>query len=218
MSTVTDNLKEMELLWNSINVFLIIIDSSGSMQSYAKEMEKRLKEFSRRMSLMDEAGSVIISRVDFEDSYSQTKYDRVENFKTSYYANGGTELYKAIYETLPTLIGSENEEGAVQILQDQGYEPKFTIVVFSDGEDNNGKRSRYREKAKKMVERVNEMHGVTAFVSFGGDISRNVAEDLGFKNIDSKYDLEQAFEAITSSCIRQSQSDVSLTDTFFDNN
>ena len=226
MSKVTDKLKNMELNWNSPNVFLVILDGSGSMRCEQANMRAKLKEFVEKMQAMDESGSVIISKVVFDNSFSQSYYDTIENFSTSYNADGGTELYATIYKTIVTLIGGKDMddsdysevEGAVPILQDLGYEPKFTVIVFSDGADNNGKSSLWRKKAIKAVKRVNDLGGVTAFVCFGDDVSEDVAKDLDFKNIDSQYDLGQAFDAISSSCIRQSQSSVSLTDGFFDNN
>lgn len=210
-NSVYGKLSKIEIPVNSPNLFCLILDSSGSMEGKEKRVRANLKRLKLDLMSMDERRSVIMSKVQFGSTIIETPYDVIGSFDTSYSAElGGTKLYYTISKV------AENFLKAVEILQDEGgYSPKFTLIVFSDGEDNES--GIYLEEAKKMIKRINDLGGVTAFVCFGEDISKDVAKFLGFKNIDSQVNLEKAFDAISSSCIRQSQSITSLTDTFFDN-
>ena len=216
MKDILNNLDDLEISISSPNLILLLIDSSGSMFGYKEKMAFELKKFKDKMTAMDESSTVIISRWDFSEKIDASDFDKIENFPTNYYADGGTRLYETIICAKEALLGTSEEEGAIEILQNQGYDPKVAIILFSDGEDSDGVYNLERAAAAAVSE-MNDNDIVTAFVCFG-DSSRKVAKKLNFRNIDTKYDLEEAFDAISSSCIRQSMSAVSLTDNFFDNN
>ena len=216
MKDIFSNLNDLEISVSSPNLILLLIDSSGSMLGYKEKMAFELKKFKDKMTAMDESSIVIISRWDFSEKIYASDFDKIENFPIDYYADGGTRLYETIICAKEALLGTSEEEGAIEILQNQGYDPKVAIIVFSDGEDSDNMYNLERAAAAAVSE-MNDNDIVTAFVCFG-DSSRKVAKKLNFRNIDTKYDLEEAFDAISSSCIRQSMSAVSLTDNFFDNN
>lgn len=216
MKDILSNLNDLEISVSSPNLFLLLIDSSGSMFGYMEKMAFELRKFKDKMTAMDESSTVIISRWDFSEKIDASDFDKIENFPTNYYADGGTRLYETIICAKEALLGTLEDEGAIEILQNQGYDPKVAIIVFSDGEDSDNMYNLERAAAAAVSE-MNDNDIVTAFVCFG-DSSRKVAKKLNFRNIDTKYDLEEAFDAISSSCIRQSMSAVSLTDNFFDNN
>ena len=217
MKDILSNLNDLEISVSSPNLFLLLIDSSGSMLGYKEKMAFELKKFKDKMTAMDESSTVIISRWDFSEKIYASDFDKIENFPTNYYADGGTRLYETIICAKKALLGTRKYEGTIDILQNQGYYPEVAIIVFSDGEDEDSDNMYNLERAAAAVSKMNANDIVTAFVCFG-DSSRKVAKKLNFRNIDTKYDLEEAFDAISSSCIRQSMSAVSLTDNFFDNN
>lgn len=207
-SKVTNMIDNGLIPVGSPNVFVVLTDSSGSMQGYEKEMKKGIERFTQKMLSMDEKGSVIISRGDFAEHLRQQPYGTINEFQTGYCTGGGTRLYESVQDAGMSLIS------VVEFLEDNGYDPKAAMVVFSDGQDSWGQ---HLSEAQDVVNRLNELGIVTAFVCFGS-MSPEIAEEMGFKNIDREYNVEAAFNAISSSCIRQSQSSVSLTDSFFDNN
>ena len=215
MKDILNNLDDLEISISSPNLILLLIDSSGSMFGYKEKMAFELKKFKDKMTAMDESSTVIISRWDFSEKIDASDFDKIENFPTDYYADGGTRLYETIICAKEALLGTSEEEGAIDILQNQGYYPEVAIIVFSDGEDSDNMYN--LERAAAAVSKMNANDIVTAFVCFGNS-SHKVAKKLNFRNIDTKYDLEEAFDAISSFCIRQLMSFVSLTDNFFDNN
>jgi len=216
MKDIFSNLNDLEISVSSPNLILLLIDSSGSMLGYKEKMAFELKKFKDKMTAMDESSIVIISRWDFSEKIYASDFDKIENFPIDYYADGGTRLYETIICAKEALLGTRENEGAIEILQNQGYYPEVAIIVFSDGEDSDNMHNLERAAAA-AVSKMNDNYIATAFVCFG-DSSRKVAKKLNFKNIDTKYDLEEAFDAISSFCIRQLMSFVSLTDNFFDNN
>lgn len=196
-----------------VNIFVMMYDSSGSMEDYCKAILQANKAFYEDFSRFEEKGSVAIAKAMFDDDVSMTPFGPVKNFSTDYYASGGTRLYNAVVKVGKATIAYYNE-----IQNRLNIRPRVTFLVFSDGLDNYRYESEFKA-AKNMVTQLNSLDATTVFVAFGEAINAKDGENLGFTCI---RDITSASELIaclgtelSRSCIEQSKSAFSLKSSFF---
>lgn len=187
--------------------YKFVLDRSGSMDVYEREVEESLTDYKTELLKIDEASSIFISRADFADYYEETSYDSIENLSTSYSCpGGGTHLYTAIVKSVDSTLKAQEK------LIEEAYEPRMTVIILSDGQEwSNGIAKYGFSSAKKAVENA-ICHGITmVFVDFGGQ-NGDIPKQLGFQSIysceNSADALKDTFKKITTSCIRQSQSKI----------
>lgn len=186
--------------------YKFVLDRSGSMDIYEREVEESLKNYKTELLKIDEASSIFISRADFAEYYKETPYDSVENLSTSYSACGGTHLYTAIVRSVQSTITAQEK------LIEEAYEPRMTVIILSDGQEWSHGEAKYGfSSAKEYVEKAISRGITMVFVDFGGK-NGSIPKQLGFQSIysceDSADALNDTFKKITTSCIRQSQSKV----------
>jgi uncharacterized protein YegL len=194
-----------------VNLIVVLIDQSGSMQPHISDMKKALTEFKDSLINSKEVDELLLARGDF---YSNTVdiggYKKVDQFDINYTADGGTPMYDAICEAKKRLFDY------MSYLKNQGMRVKAVFSVFSDGDDT----SSYvcTADAKACVSELNSKEIVTAFVSFGGG-AKTEAQTLGFKNIldtsSNASELRRAFNCLSKSVISNSQSATQKVDDFF---
>lgn len=196
-----------------VNIFVMVYDRSGSMESYQETIRKANRAFYEDFSRFEEKGSVAISKALFDRGVEMTPFGPVKNFSTDYYANGGTWLYNAIVEVGEETIAYYNE-----IVSRLNIRPRITFLVFSDGEDNNNSPTEI-QAAKDMITKLNSLDATTVFVAFGEAIDAKDGEHLGFSCV---RDITSASELISClgtelsrSCIEQSKSAIALKSKFF---
>lgn len=194
----------------SINIIFVAIDRSGSMGSYKASMEDSLKSFKDSIANSKECDEILVSRANFDDAVEITGYKKIQEFDTSYKAYGSTVLYDVIVEGKEKLVAYMNH------LKASGMRVKAVFAVFTDGEDNVSRR--VISSAKAAITELNNMEVATAFIAFGPDASQ-YCQSLGFTNNlqvgASESELRKAFNCLSKSVIKQSQSLVNATDNFF---
>lgn len=187
--------------------YKFVLDRSGSMDVYEREVEESLTDYKTELLKIDEASSIFISRADFAEYYKETPYSSVDNLSASYSSPyGGTHLYTAIVKSVTSTLKAQEK------LIEEAYEPRMTVIILSDGKECSGGCAEYGvSSAKKAVENA-ICHGITmVFVDFGGQ-NGDIPKQLGFQSIysceNSADALKDTFKKITTSCIRQSQSKI----------
>lgn len=194
----------------NINLIFVGIDESGSMGSFQRDMIKALGDFKDALTNSKEADEILIARADFSDGTIIGGYKKITEFDTSYRVLGCTAMYDTIVE------GTEKLKEYRDFLKNEGMRVKAVFAIFSDGLDNASQH--VFSDAKRQIDYLNSEEIVTAFISFGGQATKE-AQDLGFKNIldvsSSASELRKAFNCLSKSVIENSKSAVDNTDDFF---
>ncbi len=195
-----------------INIFSLLIDSSGSMEDSASDMRSGLRMYKRSFNNFSEATSMAISVNRFNSEYMKSYFKGVEDFDISYNADGGTAIYYSICVGAEQLLTYINE-----VTERTGCIPRATFIVFSDGEPC-GDRMTYSD-AKKAIDRLNYAGVTTVFVAFGNAMSSKFGDKLGFvSTVDVKNrEVLSNFLGVelSKSCKEQSRSLRSLGSNFF---
>jgi len=194
-----------------VNLIVVLIDQSGSMQPYIGDMQKSLTEFKDALINSKEVDELLLARGNFSDSTIDIGgYKKVDQLDINYRANGGTPLYDVVIEAQKRLLDY------MTYLKSQGMRTKAVFAVFSDGDDTSSYSN--LATAKTAVNKLNHQEIVTAFICFGGG-AKNEATALGFKNIldvsASASELRRAFNCLSKSVISNSQSATQKTVDFF---
>lgn len=202
-----------EFSTDKVNVFSLVLDCSGSMDSEADAMRDGLQMFKNSFKNFSEASSMSVAVNKFTAYYDRGNFKGIDSFNTRYYADGGTALYDAIVKGANQLleyIKTLNEKTGAQI--------KATYIVFTDGESNSDQHYRHSD-AKQAVERLNAAKVTTVFVAFGSSMHSSFGKDLGFiATIDVKDRKKLASfmgVELSKSCKEQSKSMKSLGSNFF---
>jgi len=194
-----------------INLIFVAIDGSGSMGSYVADMKSSLNEFKDALLNSKEVDEILLARADFADGINVGGYKPIDQFDTSYRADGMTVLYDVIID------GSNKLLQYIDYLKKQGMRVKAVFSVFSDGADTASQHS--VSEAKNSILNLQKQEITTAFISFGtGAIAE--ADRLKFQNSltvgSSASELRKAFNTLSKSVIDHSKSATSSTDSFFD--
>jgi uncharacterized protein YegL len=200
-----------------VNLIMVLIDQSGSMQPHVTEMQKALVNFQNSLMDSKEVDELLVARGNFYNyNVDMGGYKKVDQFDVNYFANGGTPLYDAIKEAQQKLFDY------MGYLKNQGMRVKAVLSVFSDGDDTSSHIRVF--DAKQCVDELNSKEVVTAFMGFGVQ-ALNEAQTLGFKNVldilqegnrsDIGSVLRKAFDCLSKSVISNSQSATQKVDNFF---
>jgi len=206
-----ENTPIAELETEDVNLMLLAIDVSGSMEQYEDVMREELEKFKRSIIDSKESEKILVARADFSDFLSIGGYKKIDEFDTNFKSYSSTRLYDAIED------GAEKLQEYMKFLRDRGMRVKAVFAVFSDGHDNASKTD--FSKAKRIIDELNKAEIVTAFISFGSD-ALDLSMKLGVKNNlemgRTESELRKAFNQLSKSLISQSKSVVTKTDDFFE--
>ena len=198
---------------DSINIFVLVYDESGSMNGDVTSMRRANKAFFNDFSNFEEKGSIAIAKAIFSNEVWMSCFEPVENFSTNYDTGGGTELYYAIDVTASNAI-----EYYKELVKRLNVRVRITYIVFSDGGDTSGNYN-LRCRAQEAIKELNSLDATTVFVAFREAISSGVPEDLGFtctRNINTVKELISCMGGeLSKSCKEQSRSAYSLKSEFF---
>lgn len=198
---------------DNINIIVLVYDQSGSMSGDISAMRAANKAFYSDFSKFEEKGSIAISKAVFDEDFSMTDFDSVSKFDTSYYADGGTHLYRAIIYAVEATISYYDE-----VMKRLNVKPRITFLVFSDGYDTEGSEWAHT-KAKESILQLNSLDATTVFVAFRDAITDESGSKLGFtctRNIESVQELISCLgNELSKSCKEQSRSAYSLKSAFF---
>ena len=198
---------------DNINIIVLVYDYSGSMSDDKSAMIKANKAFASDFSRFEDKGSIAVAKVMFNNYVVMTSFASVDEFDTSYFASGGTEMYLGID------IGAENTILYYnEIVKRLNVRPRITFLVFTDGEDTSDSRKKYLA-AVEAIKKLNSLDATTVFVAFGEARNNDISEKLGFtckREINTTSELIQCLgKQLSKSCKEQSRSVYSLKSEFF---
>lgn len=194
------------------NVFLFLIDSSGSMDDDASKVRRGLANFIASFEKFPEVNSIAVSIDKFANDYYRGEFRQIKDLDTSYHADGATALYYSITRAAEHLQDYINE-----ITVKKGIVPRATFIVFSDGMpcQDLGRKS----YAKDAIESLNLAGVTTVFVAFGEAINSSFGKEMGFVSTIDVVNRETLVNflgvELSKSCKEQSRSMKSLGANFF---
>jgi uncharacterized protein YegL len=193
-----------------VNLIMVEIDNSSSMEPYKNDMITSLNNFRDALQNSKEADEMLVARANFSSNIQVGGYKKIDQFDVNYSAGGMTAMYDAIVK------GADELFKYMEYLKQQGMRVKAVFSIFSDGEENSSRAT--LQEAKSKIKELNDKEVVTAFISFGSDAMME-AKRLGVKNIlqvgSSASELRKAFDCLSKSVIDASKSVVSKKDDFF---
>ena len=197
---------------DKINIFLFLLDASGSMRDDASNVRKGLKLFRKCFNDFYLANSIVVSVCMFNKDFYPGDFRPVKEMNTDYGTGGATALNYSISKSADKLSSYVRE-----VVRRTGITPQVTFVCFSDGEPYCDIMS--SEQGKAAIERMNYSQITTAFAAFGEKISSHYGKEMGFMaNIDVTDRtalLDFLGKTLPNSCKEQSQSSKSLGGSFF---
>lgn len=199
----------MDFRGDRANVFLIIIDGSGSMHNSRYDVINGMKAYKESfMNDFSDPETVAVSVSVFSDWYNEEPFvclSKMEELR--YNPDGYTALYYSICKGAEQLIRYMN-----QIREKMHIEPMCTFIFFSDGKSEQDHDN--EANAKAAIKTLNEMGVNTVFVAFTDAIQSAFGTRLGFQ---ASVDVNKPEELCTflgqelsQSCSEQSKSAVSL--------
>ena len=202
----------MDFTSDKVDIFILLVDSSGSMAEDASAVSKGLEMYKKSFENFSEVSSIVVSVSKFATDLYLTPFCRVKDIDTSYEASGTTVLNYAIVE------GSKYLKKYMQdIIEVKAIIPKATFIVFSDGEPM--KDYATTGEAKSAIENLNESGVTTVFVAFGKSIVAAYGKKMGFKSTIDVNNRNTVIEflgvELSKSCKKQSKSLKGLGENFF---
>lgn len=197
---------------DKINIYLLLLDASGSMRDDANNVCKGLQLFKESFNDFYLANSIVVSVCRFNGEFYPGEFRPVKEMDTYYSTGGATALNYAISESADLLSSYVHE-----VVRRTGVTPKVTFVCFSDGEPCYDKMS--DEQGRAAVEKMNYSRVTTGFAAFGEEIGSKYGRDMRFiANVDVTNRnalLNFLGVELSNSCKEQSQSLKSLGSNFF---
>lgn len=197
---------------DQINVFMMLIDESGSMEHDAGNVRRGLQSYKKSFEGFPEANSIAISKSTFDETVRLNDFCSLQEFNTDYHSGGGTALYFSIMHGAAHLSSYMRE-----VTVRTGCTPRGTFIVFSDGMPCGDPGN--PEAAKKAILDLNLAGVTTVFVAFGNAISSNFGKDLGFVSTIDVNDRNTLVNflgvELSQSCKEQSRSLKALGADFF---
>lgn len=197
---------------DKIDIFLLLLDSSGSMDDDVGNVRKGLQLFRESFNGFYLANSIVVSVCRFDDNFYPGDFRPVMEMDTSYSTDGRTALNYALVKT-----GEYLNEYVREVVRRTGVTPKVTLVCFSDGHPCGDRM--YTSDGKDAIKKMNYAGVTTAFAAFGGEINAQYGKDMGFMatiDVTKREDLLNFLGVeLSNSCKEQSQSLKALGANFF---
>lgn len=197
---------------DKINIFLFLLDASGSMEDDESNVRKGLRLFRECFNDFYLANSIVISVCRFNGEFYPGDFRPIKEMNADYSTGGATALNYSISESADKLSSYVRE-----VVRRTGITPQVTFVCFSDGEPCYDKMT--SKEGKAAIERMNYSQTTTAFAAFGREISSDYGKEMGFMaNVDVTDRtalLDFLGKTLPNSCKEQSQSSKSLGGSFF---
>lgn len=150
----------------------VVIDDSGSMSDYESEVSDELDDMKNMYLGSKQVDEMILGKTLFGDRIEEGPYCLVEDWDTSYSANGwSTKLYDAV------ICSVDNMKKAIADFERKHFSAKGIIVFLSDGHDNDSAWGA-KAKAKAALQGLTDSGIVVYFIEFGPE-ARGVATELG---------------------------------------
>ncbi len=197
---------------DKIDIFMLLIDNSGSMRYQKKDVKKGLELFKKSFEDFPEANSIAISKSTFNSEVHLGEFQPIIEFDTSYKVEGFTALHYSIVEASKHL-----RDYVKKITKKTGVIPKVTFILFSDGFPENDRCS--ESEGRKAIEQLNCSGATTVFIAFGDAITSDFGKRLGFSStidvVDRSIVTNFLGVELSKSCKEQSMSLKPLGENFF---
>lgn len=194
------------------NVFLLLLDSSGSMSDERSSMMRGLEMYRKSFQNFPEVNSIAVSVCRFSSNIRIDEFKPVKNIDIHYDTGGTTALYYSISEAAKYLMSYIK-----RVTEEKGIIPRATFVVFSDGQPEYDPCS--PRDGKKAIENLNYSGVTTVFIAFGNSIRSEFGKKMGFQSVidvDNREVLTNFIGVeLSNSCKEQSQSMKPLGANFF---
>ena len=150
----------------------VVIDDSASMDDYASEVSDELEDMKNMFSGSKQVDEMVLGKTLFGDRIEEGPYCLVEDWDSSYSANGwSTKLFDAVVQSM------DNIKKALKDFEDKNFTAKGIVVFLSDGKDNDSERGA-KTKAKEALMGLADSGIIVYFIEFGPE-ARGVATELG---------------------------------------
>ena len=203
---------KLDFTSDKINIFLMILDKSGSMTDNKSNVEDGMEMYKESFESFLEKGSIAVSVSMFSDDFEKSPFVGVDEIDFSYSTDGETALCYSICKGAEYL-----QEYIQEIIREKSIIPNATFIFFSDGEPCGDTRT--ESQAKEAINELNLQGITTVFVAFGDSIEKKFGERLGFlsvKDVRNRGDLETFLgKELSESCKEQSRSMKGLGANFF---
>lgn len=203
---------EYDFSSDNINVFLIVLDTSGSMGNDENNVRLGLRSYKEEFENFYEADSIVVAVSRFSSDYEPGEFKKVRELSTEYCTGGATALCYSIAQGSKQLMSYIEE-----VAKRTGTIPRGTFIFFSDGEPCRDPGS--PSEAKKAISDMNYAGITTVFVAFGEAISSEFGKEMGFQatvDVNNRDSLVKFMgEELSKSCKEQSQSMKALGANFF---
>lgn len=197
---------------DNVNVFLMVIDSSGSMDRSERQVREGLKRYKEEFEDFYGADSIAVAVSTFSDSYYEGKFKKVRDLDTNYSTGGATALYYSIVKASNQLI-----EYVKEVTKRTNVFPRSTLIFWSDGEPCEDPGN--PKKAKEAIAKLNELGCTTVFIACGKAITSRFGDKIGFQStidvVDRSSIAEFIGEELSRSSMEQSKSVKALGSNFF---
>lgn len=206
----------MDFSSDQINIFMILVDCSGSMEKDEDKVREGLKLYKKSFENFPEADSIAVSISRFSSSFYPSEFRNVKDLDTGYRADGATALYYSIVKGAEYLI-----EYVQEVTEKTGVVPRVTYIVKSDGEpcEDEYNTPAGRKMARDIIENLNYAGVTTVFIAFGNAITSEFGKELGFMStidvVDRKTLVNFLGVELSQSCKEQSKSLKALGANFF---
>lgn len=202
----------MDFSTDKVDVFLMLIDKSGSMERDESNVRAGLRMYQKSFENFSEANSIAVSICRFGNDFYPDEFKHVNNLDLRYNTGGGTALYYSI------CCGADYLKYYIrQVTEAKGIVPRATFIVFSDGEPCGDRRT--WDDAKRAIEDLNYSGVTTVFVAFGESIQSEFGKRMGFMSVIDVTDRNTLVNflgvELSKSCKEQSMSMKSLGANFF---
>lgn len=171
----------------TINV-QFIVDVSGSVGGYVKELNSGLNEFVQRMQSSHVADKLFVSIVEFNGKIKvRSGYQPITNFPTIDFwpsIGGTTALYGGVR------VGLENALNYREGLENAGVNCRTLVFILTDGSDNEPSMGNSSQVKKIITDLLSDERNFASFetILFGINKSEEAgfnraAFDMGIKNV-----------------------------------
>lgn len=196
-----------------INIFLILLDSSGSMSGDRENVRKGLQLFKESFEGFYLANSIVVSVCSFDNNFYSGDFLPVKQMDTSYSIGGSTALNYALVccqELLSKYVREVVSRTGVS-------NPNVTFVCMSDGQPYMDRRD--PEDGMAAIRNMNYAGVTTAFAALGDEVNAEFGQEMGFTATVDVTDRSALLRflgvELSNSCKEQSQSRKSLGANFF---
>lgn len=202
-----------------VTLFVPIMDHTGSRAHEADLMRSEYNKMIEALKSSSASDTILVSSWLFDvKSTLLHGFVHLEDAILLDTSNYEPMNMTALYDTVLDVLTSTTAYS--KTLLDQGYRVKVVVVILTDGEDNMS-RTPTNDIRRVVEDLLQQEIYVLAMVAFGTGFAYEAADLMGIpqenviENGGSERDIRHAFHLVSSSVIRQSQTQIGGSTSFF---